>query len=373
LLNEFQYISLLSTDFQSLPDTPSLLLKDESKLLYLTFFLLLSFLLISSYCVLYFKKLMNSLTHLIIVFLTVSLMLLLLNLDFLAVLTLLIYIGAIMVFFLFAILLLLKFFSFKTLPQSKSFLISFLDLLVVIFTVFSFVFFCSTYYNVFLEYYISDINDSSPIIVEFSQMVATTVAFVEQSMPVETLLYDPSAIEAVFDPTCEALAKLVDEITFIQNYFPEKVWWSGDVAGYIQAQFKIRDKILSEMGEAGEIYILYKNYINDIFDYEKPFDAAFFNDMMDHSFPFFVDLDFDLEFDFLIAVAFDVEFDNNYSCLHLLINHSLYLDLVHIYGLQLYTVYGLFLIVAGILLSIVIYAALNISRPYRVESRFIYI
>lgn len=265
-LDEFQYI----VSGHNLINTHAIQVSDGNMSLNLVFFLLLSVLLVSSFCVVYFKKLMNSLIHLIIVFITVGLLLLLLNLDFLAVLTLLIYIGAIMVFFLFAILLLLKFFSFKTLSQSKSFLISMLDLLLLIFSFFGFSFFCYAYNIDYFDFYTSE------------------------------------------------------------NFF-------------------IHDNAIA---------IFIENSINRI-NYDQEFDKEF-------KFLFCLNNIFDALFTPPSNVAPNHSF-------YLLSMNIFYLDLVHVYGLQLYTVYSIFLIVAGLLLSVVIYAALSISRPYRFDSRFLYV
>jgi NADH:ubiquinone oxidoreductase subunit 6 (subunit J) len=105
-----------------------------------SFFIILLLILIvtSMFYVVFLKKFISSLTHMITVFVLIAILLFSLNLDFLAILTLLIYIGALLIFFLFAILLLLKFFSFKQLFSTNNVLFYLLEL-VVVFLVFSLV------------------------------------------------------------------------------------------------------------------------------------------------------------------------------------------------------------------------------------------
>jgi len=120
--------------------------------------LLLTLIITSMFYVVFLKKFISSLTHMITAFVLISIFLFSLNLDFLAILTLLIYIGALLIFFLFAILLLLKFFSFKQLFSTNNILFYGLELIVAFlsFAVLSSSYFDLVYSSSWLPLYFSN-------------------------------------------------------------------------------------------------------------------------------------------------------------------------------------------------------------------------
>lgn len=255
----------------------------------LFFFFLISLVIVSSYCMLSFKKLMNSLIHLILIFIIMGLLLLLLNFDFLAVLTLLIYVGAIMVFFLFAILLLLKFFSFKVVTIAKNKLITRFDYLLLLYFFVTLVVFC---YSLFFE--------SIEVSEDFYHCI--TFGFIERSYD---LCWD-----------------VLNPFLYVPSLF------------------------------LAFIFLLKFEYIEECFFFDHHAGDT--------------NLEF-LEFLELETLYQDVSLSN------LAINLS-ELDLIHVYGLQLYIYYSFLIISAAILLSLVIFAALKISKPFKsiLISKYLY-
>ena len=123
--------------------------------------LLLTLIVTSMFYVIFLKKFISSLTHMITAFVLIAVLLFSLNLDFLAILTLLIYIGALLIFFLFAILLLLKFFSFKQLFSINNVLFYSLEL----FTVFvSFAILSSSYFELVYSSNLIAIYFTNPLV-----------------------------------------------------------------------------------------------------------------------------------------------------------------------------------------------------------------
>ena len=123
--------------------------------------LLLTLIVTSMFYVIFLKKFISSLTHMITAFVLIAVLLFSLNLDFLAILTLLIYIGALLIFFLFAILLLLKFFSFKQLFSINNVLFYSLELFTVLV---SFAILSSSYFELVYSSNLIAIYFTNPLI-----------------------------------------------------------------------------------------------------------------------------------------------------------------------------------------------------------------